>query len=152
MSRRRGAITIGTKTPEIRSARRCTSALPFCASSTSRAICASWVSDADAGGAHDEPAPGVDGRSDDGVAGADLDGHGLAGEHGGVDGGAALLDDAVGGDLLAGAHDEEVTDGELVGGDAHLGCRRARTATSLAPSSSSARSAAPARRLARASK
>ena len=37
-------ITIGTKTPEIRSARRCTSALPFCASSTSRAICASWVS------------------------------------------------------------------------------------------------------------
>ena len=37
-------ITTGTKTPETRSARRCTSALPFCASSTSRAIWASWVS------------------------------------------------------------------------------------------------------------
>ncbi len=38
------ASTTGTKTPEIRSASRCTSALPFCASSTSRAIRASWVS------------------------------------------------------------------------------------------------------------
>ncbi len=36
--------TTGTKIPEIRSASRCTSALPFCASSTSRAIRASWVS------------------------------------------------------------------------------------------------------------
>ena len=36
--------TIGTKMPESRSARRCASALPDCASSTSRAICASWVS------------------------------------------------------------------------------------------------------------
>jgi hypothetical protein len=35
------AITMGTKTPEIRSARRCTSALPFWASSTSRDIWAS---------------------------------------------------------------------------------------------------------------
>ncbi len=38
------AITIGTKTPEIRSASRWTGALPFWASSTSRAIWASWVS------------------------------------------------------------------------------------------------------------
>ena len=38
------AITIGTNTPEIRSASRCASALPFWASSTSRAIWASWVS------------------------------------------------------------------------------------------------------------
>ena len=38
------AITIGTNTPEIRSASRCTGALPLCASSTSFAICASWVS------------------------------------------------------------------------------------------------------------
>ena len=37
-------ITIGTKTAETRSARRCTSALPLWASDTSRAICASWVS------------------------------------------------------------------------------------------------------------
>ena len=38
------AITIGTKIPETRSARRWTSALPFCAASTSCAIWASWVS------------------------------------------------------------------------------------------------------------
>ena len=38
------AITIGTKTPEMRSARRCTGALPDCASVTSRPIWASAVS------------------------------------------------------------------------------------------------------------
>ena len=37
-------ITIGTNTAEMRSARRCTGALPDWASSTRRAICASWVS------------------------------------------------------------------------------------------------------------
>ena len=36
--------TVGTKMPEIRSASRCTGALPVCASVTSRAICASAVS------------------------------------------------------------------------------------------------------------
>ena len=66
---------------------------------------------------------------------------------------AALLDDAVGGDLLARAHDEAVADARA----ARPATRRSlpsasRTATSLAPSSSSAFSAAPARRLARASK
>ena len=39
------ASTIGTKTPEMRSARRWTWALPVWAFSTSRAICASWVSE-----------------------------------------------------------------------------------------------------------
>ena len=38
------AMTTGTKTPETRSARRWTGALPDCASVTSRAICASAVS------------------------------------------------------------------------------------------------------------
>ncbi len=38
------AMTTGTKTPEMRSASRWTGALPVCASSTSRAICASAVS------------------------------------------------------------------------------------------------------------
>ena len=38
------AMTTGTKTAETRSARRCTGALPFCASVTRRAIWASWVS------------------------------------------------------------------------------------------------------------
>ena len=37
-------MTIGTKIPETRSASRWTGALPFCASSTRRAIWASWVS------------------------------------------------------------------------------------------------------------
>ena len=37
-------ITSGTKTPDTRSASRCTSALPCWACSTSRAIWASWVS------------------------------------------------------------------------------------------------------------
>ena len=37
-------ITTGTKMPDTRSASRWTGALPFWASSTSRAICASWVS------------------------------------------------------------------------------------------------------------
>ena len=55
------------------------------------------------------------------VAGADLDGHGLAGQHAHVDGRAALLDDAVGGDLLAGADDEAVAERELLDGDAPLG-------------------------------
>ena len=38
-------MTMGTKNPEIRSASRWTWALPFWASSTSRAIWASWVSE-----------------------------------------------------------------------------------------------------------
>ena len=38
-------ITTGTKTAETRSASRCTGALPACACSTSRAICASAVSE-----------------------------------------------------------------------------------------------------------
>ena len=69
---------------------------------------------ADPGGADDEPAAGVDGGADDRVAGADLDRHGLAGEHRGVDGRGAVLDDAVGGDLLAGPDDEPVADRELL--------------------------------------
>ena len=38
------AITTGTNTADTRSARRCTGALPDCAASTSRAICAIAVS------------------------------------------------------------------------------------------------------------
>ena len=37
-------MTTGTNTAETRSASRCTGALPDCAASTRRAICASWVS------------------------------------------------------------------------------------------------------------
>ena len=41
----------------------------------------------------------------------------FAREHGGVDRGGAGDDSAVGGDLLAGADDEQVADGELVDSD-----------------------------------
>ena len=75
---------------------------------------------ADPGGSHDEAAAGVDGGAGDGVAGADLDGDGFAGEQRGVDGRGAFFDDAVGGDLLAGADDEPVADGELADRDADL--------------------------------
>ena len=55
----------------------------------------------DAGGADHQPPAGVHGGADDRVARADLDRHRLTGEHRRVDGGAALLDHPVGGDLLA---------------------------------------------------
>ena len=75
---------------------------------------------ADPGRLDDEAAAGVDRRAGDRVAGADLDRHGLAGEQRGVDRRRAVVDDAVGGDLLARAHDEAVADGELVDRDARL--------------------------------
>ena len=74
----------------------------------------------DAGGPDDEATAGVDGGTDDGVAGPDLDGHWLSGEHGGVDGRRAVLDDTVGGDLLPRTHDEPVPDRQLAHGHAHL--------------------------------
>ena len=101
---------------------------------------------ADPGGPHDEPAAGVDRGADDGVADADLDRHRLAGEHRGVDGGGALDDDAVGGDLLAGADDEPRRRPRARRPGTRVSTPSRSTATSLAPSSSRARSAAPARR------
>ena len=76
--------------------------------------------------AHDQPAAGVDARARDLVAGLLLDRHGLAGQQRLVDGGVAGLDDAVGGDLLARAHDEAVADGELLDRHAALARRRGR--------------------------
>ena len=55
------------------------------------------------------------------VTGADVDGERLPGDERGVDRAAALDDPAVGGDLLAGPHDEPVADHEVVDGDADLG-------------------------------
>ena len=107
---------------------------------------------ADAGGLDHEPAAGVDGGAGDRVPGADLDRHRLAGEQRRVDGRRALLDDAVGGDLLAGADDEAVAHGELGRSGRRTSAPSRSTATSLAPRSSSARKAAPERFLARASK
>ena len=106
---------------------------------------------ADAGRPHDEPPAGVDRGAGHRIAGAHLDGNALTGEQRGVDRRRSLLDDAVGRDLLTGADDEPVADDQLVDRDQLL-TAAAQHATSLAPSSSSAFSAAPDRRFARASK
>jgi hypothetical protein len=74
------AITMGTNTADTRSARRCTGALPVCASMTSLAICASAVS-APTLAADEQASPDVDGRARDLRAGRDLDRHRLAREH-----------------------------------------------------------------------
>ena len=108
---------------------------------------------ADPGRADDEAAAGVDGRAGDRRRrGRPRPGTDSPVSSSGVDRRGALLDDAVGGDLLAGADDEAVADRELGDRNAPLASRRRAATTSLAPSSSSARRAAPARRLARASK
>ena len=114
-------ITTGTNTPETRSARRWTGALPVWASSTSLGDLGQRRVGADLRRPHDQPPAGVDGRTRDLGSGLDLDRHGLAGEHAHVDGRDALLDDAVGGDLLARADDEPVADGELLDRHAPLG-------------------------------
>ena len=86
------ASTTGTKTPEIRSASRCTSALPFCASSTSRAIWASWVSAPTRVARTTSRPPALTVAPATASPGRDLDRHGLAGQHRGVDGRGALDD------------------------------------------------------------
>ena len=106
---------------------------------------------ADAGGSHDEAAAGVDGGAGDGVAGADLDGHGLAGEQRGVDGGGALDDDAVGGDLLARAARRSGRPPTSVLDGMRTSLAVAQHGDVLGPELEQGRSAAPDRRLARAS-
>ena len=68
----------------------------------------------------DESPVRVDRPAGDLCAGADFEGHRLAGEHGLVDRRLAFLHDAVGCDLLAGANDEAVADLQLCDGDEHL--------------------------------
>ncbi len=70
--------------------------------------------------AHDETPSDVDGATGDLVAGVLLDGDRLARQECLIDCGRPLLDNAVGGDLLAGPHDEPVTDAQLVDRDAPL--------------------------------
>ena len=76
---------------------------------------------ADAGGPHDEATGHVERGADDGVAGADVDRHRLAGHERLVDGRLPALDRPVGGDLPAWAYDEAVADHELGDGDEPLG-------------------------------
>ena len=103
-------MTTGTKTPEMRSASRWTGALPVCASVTSLAICASAVSAPTRVARTTSRPPALTRAPATVVAGLLLDRHGLAGQQRLVDGARALLDDAVGGDLLARADDEAVAD------------------------------------------
>ena len=124
----------------MRSASRCTGAFEPCASSTSRAICASAVSLPDPA----SPRRRV-GRDVLSVAPntaspvVDVDRHRLAGEHRHVDRRRAVDHDAVGRDLLARSHDEAVTDAR----GSRPGPRRRSRA---APSSPRARAARAARR------
>ena len=68
----------------------------------------------DAGGPHDQPARHVDRRPGHGVARFDIDGHTFAGQQRCIDSGGSLLDDAVGGDSLAGQDDESIPDLQFV--------------------------------------
>ena len=68
----------------------------------------------DAGGPDQQPAACVDGGTGDIVAGGHLDRDALAGQQARVDSAAALLDLAVGSDLLTGTDDEKVTDSEVL--------------------------------------
>ena len=70
--------------------------------------------------AHDQPPVRVDRRSRDLDTGLDLHRDGLARQHRLVDRRGALLDDAVGRDLLAGTDEEAVADAELLDGHQHL--------------------------------
>lgn len=110
-------MTIGTNTPEIRSASRWTCALPGLGILDQFGHLSQLSVGADPGGTHDQPPAGVDRGPDDGVSRPHLDRHGLAGEHARVDRRRAVLDHAVGGDLFAGPNDEDVAHDELVGGD-----------------------------------
>ena len=67
------AMTTGTNTAETRSASRCTGALPVWASVDQPGHLGQLGVGADPGGAHDQPAAGVDGGADHRVARADLD-------------------------------------------------------------------------------
>ena len=108
------AITIGTKTPATRSASRWTGALPVCAAVTSRAIWASAVSAPTFVARTTSRPPALTvapATSSPGPTSTGTDSP-VSSAH--VDGRAALLDDAVGGDLLARADEEVVADRELL--------------------------------------
>ena len=73
---------------------------------------------AHAGGSHHEAAADVDGRPDDIITRAGLDGSRLPRHQRDVDGRDTRLHDPVGGDLLARSHHEPIADGELTDRDA----------------------------------
>ena len=111
------AITTGTKTPETRSASRCTRALPFWASSTRRAIWASWVSAPTRVAATTSRPPALTVAPTTASPGPTSTGTDSPVSIEASTAEVPSLDDAVGGDLLAGPDDEPVADGELLDRD-----------------------------------
>ena len=114
------AITMGTKTPEIRSARRCAEAFPDCASVTSRAIWAKAVSAPTLVARTMRRPPTLTVAPITASPGRNFDRHALSRQQRPVDRGVPFLDDAVRRQLLAWTNDEPVSDQKLLGGDAPL--------------------------------
>ena len=110
--------------PETRSASRWTGALPAWASVTSRAIWATAVSAPTLVARTTSRPPAFTVAPATSRARSHLDRHRLAGEHAHVDGRGALLDHAVGRDLLAGPHDEAVARHQSLDRHAPLGAVR----------------------------
>ena len=130
------AITIGTKTAEMRSASRCTGALPDCASVTSRPICARAVSAPTRVARTTRRPPALIVAPATASPGPTSTGTLSPVRQRRVDRGGAQLDHSVRGDPLARAHDEAIPDRELGDGDAALAAVDASsTDASLAPSS-----------------
>ena len=113
-------MTAGTKTEETLSARRCIGHLGALGVLDEPDDLGQGGVVADGGGADQHRAGGVEGGADDGVAGGLVDREALAGEHALVDGGGAAGDDAVDGDLLAGADADDVADDDLLDRDVDL--------------------------------
>ena len=122
--------TAGTNHAETWSARRCIGAAEPWASSTRRTIWASVLSAPTAVARTTRVPVRLSGGADDGVADGLVDRDALAGQHRLVDGGGALGDDAVDGQLLAGPDPDEVADDDLLERDVDLGRRRAARARS----------------------
>ena len=114
-------ITTGTNTPETRSASRCTAGLAVLRLLDQPGDLGELGVRTDPGGADDQPAAGVHRRAGHRVARAHLDRHRLAGQQAQVHRGRPVDDHAVGGQLLAGAHQELVAHPELGRGDLVLG-------------------------------
>ncbi len=115
------AMTTGTNTAAIRSARRWTGALPACASWTRRAIWASLVSAPTRVARTTSRPPALTVPPVTASPGTDFEGNRLTGEQRSVDRRRAVFDHTVGGDLVTGPHHEAIADDERVDSDAVLG-------------------------------
>ena len=111
-------MTIGTNTAETRSASRCTAALPLCASATSRAIWANWVSAPTRVARTNSTPPALTVAPATSSPGPTSTGTASPVSIAASTAEAARRDDAVGGHLLAGAHHEHVANREFADGNA----------------------------------